>query len=558
MKTVEHIKIFLKYFLPLFAATTVVSGGLYWVKVSGDMQALEITSNNHLLHVRDHIRSNLQSVLSDLFVISGNVIVKRIMAGNDEAKKELVREVSLYCVTNKLYDHLRFIDSMGKEVVRVNCSGGKASVVGARELQSKAERYYFKEAFALEEGEAYMSPLDLNVENGEVEHPAKPTIRFGTPVMDLNGRKGGVVMLNYLGDNILQIMGTTRVRSPGEFMLLNSGGYWLYSPLMEDTWGFMFKGREDRTLKNRYPDEFNDIWDAESGSVLTGNGLFYFDTVRPALTATDILWESHSLGSGKSGPPGGYFWKLVYHVPKPYLDRLKRDVLLPIALISMVALAVMAVGIGFHSQSILHMTETRDEAQKTNVRLEAEIAERTKLEEKLRRLSERDGLTGLINRRYFDQEFVKEFRRARRERTPLALLMIDIDYFKQYNDIYGHLQGDECLKTIGRTLEGHTRRPGDLVARYGGEEFAVVLPSTELEGATDIAEAMRFEVEALKLKHEGSAASTSVTISAGVASVVPAEGGLTPNDLIDRADKAMYEAKSRGRNRVRADETHET
>jgi diguanylate cyclase (GGDEF)-like protein len=167
----------------------------------------------------------------------------------------------------------------------------------------------------------------------------------------------------------------------------------------------------------------------------------------------------------------------------------------------------------------------------------------------LARLSAVDGLTGIANRRQFDEAISREWRRCLREREPLSLLMADIDYFKQYNDGYGHQAGDECLKRVAAALCSKLRRPADIVARYGGEEFAAILPDTSQEGAIQVAESMNAAVRQLGLPHEGSLFGV-LTVSIGVASTVPTQAGEMPR-LLGAADWALYEAKRAGRNCVR-------
>jgi diguanylate cyclase (GGDEF)-like protein/PAS domain S-box-containing protein len=165
-------------------------------------------------------------------------------------------------------------------------------------------------------------------------------------------------------------------------------------------------------------------------------------------------------------------------------------------------------------------------------------------------LAQQDGLTGLMNRRRFDEVLEEEFRRARRHQWPLSVLMMDADCFKAYNDRYGHLAGDECLRRISRTIEDVLRRPGDRVARYGGEEFVVLLPSTDERAARIMAERMRKAVAALGIEHLGSEY-RMVTVSVGMASLIPF-GDDHPTLLIGAADRALYRAKAAGRNRVTA------
>ena len=168
----------------------------------------------------------------------------------------------------------------------------------------------------------------------------------------------------------------------------------------------------------------------------------------------------------------------------------------------------------------------------------------------LRHVSIQDSLTGIANRRHFDDSLKQEWRRALRARRPLALILFDIDYFKQYNDVYGHQAGDECLRAVAGNLARHARRPGDWVARFGGEEFAVVLSETDARGAVHLAEQMRAAIDALAIPHSGSAVGRTVSISAGVASMVPESATGEPDELVQWADAALYDAKRQGRNRV--------
>jgi diguanylate cyclase (GGDEF)-like protein len=169
--------------------------------------------------------------------------------------------------------------------------------------------------------------------------------------------------------------------------------------------------------------------------------------------------------------------------------------------------------------------------------------------EKLSELVLTDPLTGLANRRHFDQTLASEWDRAVREKHPLGLLMIDIDHFKAFNDTHGHAAGDDCLKAVAQALRAHCARPGDLVCRWGGEEFAVILPGTDAAGAGHLARELVDVVRALGLEHGKSDVSPCVTISAGSASVAQSGDG-SAAALIEQADAALYAAKQAGRNRA--------
>jgi len=167
----------------------------------------------------------------------------------------------------------------------------------------------------------------------------------------------------------------------------------------------------------------------------------------------------------------------------------------------------------------------------------------------LLRLANVDGLTGVPNRRCFDVTLEKEWRRAQRTRSPLSLVLMDIDCFKNYNDGYGHVGGDFCLRTVAQAVADSAARAGDLVARYGGEEFALILPATDDEGAREVARKVLEAIRDLGLEHAHSTAAEIVTVSIGVATASPTQG-LEPGTLVEAADQSLYEAKEGGRNRV--------
>lgn len=199
--------------------------------------------------------------------------------------------------------------------------------------------------------------------------------------------------------------------------------------------------------------------------------------------------------------------------------------------------------IRYHSQCFINLQQ-RDEAFRALRVSQRKLAE-TNLE--LQRIASLDGLTGIPNRRFFDEILEKEWLRAAREQDWISVVMMDIDHFKQYNDLYGHPGGDACLRSVALTLGATLKRPTDLAARYGGEEFVLVLPNTNAEGALLIAEKIRQDVAALTIIHAGVAA--QVTISLGVATTIPEHGSL-PASLLAEADAALYSAKHNGRNRV--------
>lgn len=178
-----------------------------------------------------------------------------------------------------------------------------------------------------------------------------------------------------------------------------------------------------------------------------------------------------------------------------------------------------------------------------------QVAELKEVSEHLRLASRLDGLTGIANRAHLDDSLERAWRRCHRARAPLSLVLVDVDYFKQFNDLYGHQLGDDCLQRVAALLAGVERREDDLAARYGGEEFALLLPCTDMQGALQVANRVRQALRALDIPHQRSRVSDRVTCSFGVATLIP-DDSMKIADLIQKADAALYQAKHNGRDRI--------
>ena len=180
-----------------------------------------------------------------------------------------------------------------------------------------------------------------------------------------------------------------------------------------------------------------------------------------------------------------------------------------------------------------------------------DITEQKRYRNMLENLSTTDGLTGLANRRRLDEVLDREWQRCLRDHAPLSLVLMDIDCFKEFNDHYGHLAGDDCLREVANVVASALKRPGDLAARYGGEEFICVLPATEARGAETLAHRIREGIKEIAIPHDFSPAADHVTLSYGAASLIPHEDQ-TPANLLQLADDLLYTAKQNGRNQVQS------
>ena len=192
----------------------------------------------------------------------------------------------------------------------------------------------------------------------------------------------------------------------------------------------------------------------------------------------------------------------------------------------------------------------RDKIDQREKELKKAYAELSKSNSLLEHQNYTDALTTVYNRRYFDEMLAKEISRNSRMKTPIALLLCDVDYFKQFNDTYGHQQGDYCLRQVAMTIQGSFSRAEDVVTRYGGEEFGIILPNTDLKKALEMAEEMQNKIESINIPHMKSNVAHHVTVSVGVGVILP-DKNTTMSTLIDAADKALYQAKNAGRNVIR-------
>ena len=282
---------------------------------------------------------------------------------------------------------------------------------------------------------------------------------------------------------------------------------------------------------------------AIDGKILYVNPAF---TKMTGFSARQVLGKQPRLWSSKSHSPGFYqeMWKTILGGKTwtgEVINKRKNGTTYS---------AILAIG------PILEKSKRKIKKPIAFIAIHTDISKMKKLErdlalanEKLMKLSIIDALTGLYNRRHFNESIVKEWQDSIRQKSPLTALMIDVDHFKKFNDHYGHLKGDHCLKKLAACLKKSLKRPRDLVARYGGEEFVILLPNTTPEGATNIAEQLLKSVRLLKIPHEKSDTGKHVSISIGLVSTIPSRNN-SWEQFIDQADQMLYLSKQNGRDRV--------
>lgn len=279
---------FTKYFVLLWLLLSLVVAGVLWVLYQVQVKHLHSLSQTEQRQsvqlAIQTVRTELTDIGADLIFLSGQSLLHQWLEGPTPGLREsLASDYLAFLKSNGRYDQIRFIDSAGKERIRVNWNDGRPTVVSGESLQDKSNRYYVEKGLALHRGEIYISPFDLNIEHGMIQQPMKPMIRFVTPIFDAHGSKRGILVLNYLGRRLIERIREIASQTTGSLWLLNEQGYWLFGSRPEQEWGFMFEARSDVRFDADYPDIWRAIMDDNKrGAFSTDKGLFTYAMLSPS------------------------------------------------------------------------------------------------------------------------------------------------------------------------------------------------------------------------------------------------------------------------------------
>ena len=490
------------------------------------------------------LHGDLAGLAGDVRLLVALPSLSAAMNGGDElAVARLAGDLRAFSASRGIYDQVRWIDETGMERVRIDYAQNEALVVPLDRLQDKGQRYYFSSAMQLGRDEIYVSPLDLNIEQGRVETPFKPMLRVAQRVWDGDGNPRGIVVLNFFGSHLLDTF-VAVVQSGGTAFpvsLLNRDGYWLKGQHPADEWGFMFGRRE--SFATRHAGAWQRIAAGQRGQFEDDGGLWSFETVHPQLVV--MLPGSGTAVESAGRPPDGdeQVWKIVSHVPAQAMRAQGARNLGGWLLITLLFLGTLTAGCVVLAQANQRRDTMAENLRALNRKLEDKVSQRT---EELRQQAIRDPLTGLFNRRYLDETLPREVHRALRDNMPLAVVMIDLDHFKRFNDEWGHEAGDAVLLGVAELLLDGLRA-SDIACRFGGEELLVVMPGADTGEAVRRITAIAGEMRKLATRVMGREL-PPITFSAGVA-IVPDHGG-EAETIVRAADRAMYLAKETGRDRV--------
>jgi len=327
----------------IFAICLLISGSagmLSYRLLAGDYrQAEEQNIRLQLTALRDDMRLELGSISNALSFLVDQIRDHWPISAH-ESRQRLAHDFLSFVRTSRMFDQVRFIDISGREVIRANFNNGKAVLVPANRLQNKANRYYYREGLKLKPGEVYVSPFDLNIENGRIEQPIKPTYRLVQGVFDSKGHRLGMAVLNVLGQPLLDLVRADSNAIPVQSLwLLNQDGYWLYSPNADDDWAFMYPGKKGDTLASREPEVWSQVRDTLQARVPANGGVYLSDTFFPARE----LSRAGMHPERKSERP----WKLLAYYPDTMLEAGMTEqywLIVAMSFGSAVALTVIAFG----------------------------------------------------------------------------------------------------------------------------------------------------------------------------------------------------------------------
>jgi diguanylate cyclase (GGDEF)-like protein/PAS domain S-box-containing protein len=373
------LALFLKFFLPL---TAMLLGGLVMfgqTEIQSEMTLMESQESLNVGLGAGTLTGHIESISSDLAFLSSHTGLQRaINAPTADNLANLATDFANFSRSKGIYDQLRWLDETGMEIVRVDYINGQPAVIAGDKLQNKGGRYFFTDALKLQPGEVFISPLDLNIEQGKIETPHKPTVRVATPVIDGRGKKRGIVILNYYAREMLQAFATATAGAADHIMVVNGEGYWLKSPKPADEWGFMFK-RPELSLAARASAAWQRIRADDRGQMRLADGLWTWQTVYPL-----VAGQNSSTGAAEAFMPSRgeietkqYVWKAVAHLSADVLETASRTVWNRLLGMGAILMGLLGFGSWKIAQAWVAQAAAEAEVWRINADLEVTVAKRT-------------------------------------------------------------------------------------------------------------------------------------------------------------------------------------
>ncbi len=511
------IHIIVAYTLIVFFSFSVVYSGVLLVIETNETKAEQQLVLNHeksILNVQSSvIRNKLVRLISDTLYLMDSY---RINLEGHSDFSELEEQWLAFSNRSKIFDQIRFIDVNGDERIRVNYSADGAYLTSDTELQNKKDRYYFTETIGLDDNQIYISKLDLNVENGLIEQPIKPMLRLCVPTLGTDGELLGIIVVNYLADDLLGAIRSTSAGSYGVLFLLNSNGYWIVNEDESATqWAFMYEGMEDVSFAHESPYAWDTIKAGQDSSIVTENGVFVFTNIfLNSSVAINNCAYSPVLGDGdfhvvlylsNESVAGSTFYRT-------WLTELSS------VLGAQVFVYLLFLGLAVTLGWFIGFNKSK--------------------REEIQYFSEYDVLTGVFNRRAGFYKLNKLFKEASGAGKTISICFLDINGLKNVNDTLGHDAGDELIVSVANGIKAAVRS-NDVVARLGGDEFLIVFWDADEERAAQIWERILAEYTQI---NDTENHAYIVSVSCGI-EALPPDSKQSIDDAVNAADEKMYANK---------------
>ncbi|MGE4509241.1 MAG: diguanylate cyclase [Eubacteriaceae bacterium] len=445
----------------------------------------------------------------------------RLHDSGDGDYTEVTADWLAFSNRKQIYDQIRFIDINGDEIIRVDFEDGGAILVEDDQLQNKKDRYYFTDTISLDRNQIYISPFDLNMENGLIEEPLKPMLRFSMPYYDVDGILRGIVILNYSGTDLLNQVENIAEINDGDISLLNSQGYWLFNGTDPDkNWAFMYDDRENETFSNLYPDTWETISVNDEGAIETDDGIFIYSKVLGG-QAFSLDNDDYSLVVGDSD------WILVSMIgPDSEIFDSSFGVFILNCIKDYSYLYLMVVIFSFIVGLLLAVNENE--------------------KKRIKYFSEYDAMTGVFNRRAGFEKIKGILDKKPNNTQSSSLCFIDINGLKEVNDKLGHDAGDELIKSVVEAIKKNIRG-SDLMSRLGGDEFLVVFEGIDVAEAEEVWGRIVGEYNHI---NETENRKYLISVSHGIEQIWQQSKHYI-DEVVNRADEKMYEKKKKIKKEVK-------
>lgn len=500
------------YFIILFFGMFLITSVLFYVMLLKDnerkIESMKLRARHNVIMQRTILLNSISTVETDLLFLStlNEIVYPKKIYGS--AQLEFIeKEFFEFMTVKKMYDQLRYLDADGNEIVRVNYGTKRPILVPQEDLQNKSSRYYFSKTIALGEKQLYISPFDLNIEYGKIEIPYKPVIRFATPIYKKDHSLKGIIILNYLGANIIDSFKQATDIYEGIFSLINSDGYFLYTAHPDNEWNFMFDDKKNNRLENTDPLLWKEIQSKGSFQTIIDGILYTVETVELFPKTEKQLSSLIIMNS--------------IFVDDTHAGRtLFKNILFGGLVVITIFCFAFALAISFA------------------------IEQRRKYHFELEYSARYDALTNLPNRSLFLERLKQCMQQVSPANLKYAVFFTDLDGFKQVNDQLGHKVGDLVLQKVAERLENCVRL-SDTVSRFGGDEFVILL--TNIHTAANAGIVAKKIITAVSEQMQINGHSITLGISVGIM-VSDTTDNHSADVLLKKADTAMYEVKKSGKN----------